>query len=110
MNQAMGRLLVLCVWAGLSLWMPKASARIEALEGTTYFEETVVVDGHNRHALYFRPAVAGTTKAPLLVLLHYRGGDGEAMNYLTEASRLARDFGVWVVLPDARGHNWNHDP
>lgn len=110
MKQAIGRLLALGVWATLWLWVPGASATIEAVEGVTHFEEAVTVDGRKRHALYFRPAVAGTTKAPLLVLLHYRGGDGEAMNYLTEASRLSRDFGIWVVLPDAKNHNWNHDP
>ncbi|HKY92762.1 MAG TPA: PHB depolymerase family esterase [Nevskiaceae bacterium] len=109
MGRAIGRLL-LCAWAGLALWMPEASAYIEPVDGVTHFEETVAYDGRNRHALYFRPTAASTTRAPLLVLLHYRGGDGEAMNYLTQASLLVRDFGIWVVLPDAKNQNWNHDP
>lgn len=105
-----GRLLLACVFVGCVFWGPKASAYIATVEGVTHFEETATYDGYKRHALYFRPSATSSTRVPLLVVLHYRGGDGEAMNYLTNVSLLARDAGIWVVLPDARGHNWNHDP
>jgi polyhydroxybutyrate depolymerase len=67
--------------------------------------------GRTRHALYFRPTSAATTTAPaLLIVLHYKGGNAEDMAALTQVQLLVRDFGVWVVLPEAVLGGWNNDP
>lgn len=86
-----------------------AQAYIVPIAGVTHFEETVQYQGLSRTTLYFRPTDTSLTKAPLLIMLHYGGGDAEDMAFLTEVSELVRDYGIWVMLPQAQG-NWRDDP
>lgn len=97
--------------AGVLLGMPRAHAYITPVQGVTNFTDTVTWGGKTRTALFFKPTASSTAKVPMLVMLHYRGGDAEGMAYLTSVSELVRDYGIWVVLPQAQsGKDWNNDP
>lgn len=87
-----------------------ANAYIVPTQGVSYFRSTISHQGLNRSTLYFKPTAASSTKAPLLVMLHYNGGNGEAMAFLTEVQELVRDYGIWVALPDVADGNWHDDP
>lgn len=87
-----------------------ANAYIVPTKGVTYFRATVSYQGVNRSTLYFKPTATSSTKAPMLVMLHYSGGTGEAMAFLTEVQELVRDYGIWVALPDAIDGSWHDDP
>eukprot|EP00456_Euglypha_rotunda_P024621 TRINITY_DN2009_c0_g1_i10.p2 TRINITY_DN2009_c0_g1~~TRINITY_DN2009_c0_g1_i10.p2 ORF type:complete len:180 (+),score=49.91 TRINITY_DN2009_c0_g1_i10:69-608(+) len=99
----------LCVLA-LSAASFAANAYIVPTKGVTYFRGTVTYQGTSRTALYFKPTATSSTKAPMLVMLHYNGGTGESMAYLTEVQELVRDYGIWVMLPDAISGSWHDDP
>ncbi len=101
-------LLMLVALAGLSSFA--AQAYIVPTQGVTYFRTTTVYQGYSRSTLYFKPTTTSSSKAPLMVMLHYNGGNGEAMAYLTEVQELVRDYGIWVALPDVADGNWHDDP
>jgi polyhydroxybutyrate depolymerase len=44
---------------------------------------------------------------PLVIVLHGGGGEGKAMNALTDFNSLADKEGFIVVYPDGYEHNWN---
>lgn len=66
--------------------------------------------GSVRRILILKPIQARFASAPAIVLLHYRGGNGTKMANLTEVGALVRDFGVWVILPDAVNGTWQDNP
>lgn len=68
-------------------------------EGVEITSETFTAkDGVPRSVTYLRPPNAGPN-TPAVFLLHYNQAGGQAMANLTDAGELARDYGVWVVLP-----------
>lgn len=85
-------------------------AYIAPMTGVSYFRTTTNYQGQTRNTLWFKPTTASTTKAPLLVMLHYSGGTGEAMANLTAVQTLVRDYKIWVALPDGIGGVWNDNP
>lgn len=109
MRHAVAGVLLLCV-CGLSLWGTGAQARIQSVDGVTHFEDKIAWGGRTRNALYFRPSASSNTLRPLVIVLHYRGGNAEDMAALTRVGWLARDFGAWVVLPEGVRGRWNNDP
>lgn len=96
-----------CGFFGLST---AAQAYIVPTAGVSNFRTTVSYQGVSRSTLYFKPTKASATKAPLLVLLHYNGGNAESMALLTEVQELVRDYGIWVMLPQVADGNWHDDP
>ncbi|HKY89741.1 MAG TPA: PHB depolymerase family esterase [Nevskiaceae bacterium] len=78
--------------------------------GTTSVTETVSYGGRQRNVLYIKPSQSSSTKVPMLVMLHYAGGNPEQMASLTEVSELVRDFGIWVMLPAGVDGKFNIDP
>lgn len=68
----------------------------EGVELTT--EVFTAKDGVPRGVTYLRPPNAGAN-TPAIFLLHYNQAGGQAMANLTDAGQLARDYGVWVILP-----------
>jgi len=96
----------------LMAWLTStvAHAYIVPTSGVTYFKTTTTYQGVARTTLYFKPTAASTSKAPMLVMLHYKGGNPEAMAYLTEVQELVRDFGIWVALPPVADGDWHDDP
>lgn len=79
-------------------------------EGTTSFEEAVEFQGVGRMVLYIRPELPSTTPAPAVVLLHYHGGTRSDIANMTRIAELARDFGAWIIVPEANNRKWNDDP
>lgn len=82
---------------------------VAQVEKVTSFRATVRSDLRVREVVYQRPTVqAAGTKAPAIVLLQYLHGTAADMADLTGAARLARDFGVWVIVPDSVQGKWNY--
>ena len=62
-----------------------------------------------RTVLYLRPTVATTAgRPPAILLLEYLRGNAVDMAGLTDAARLVRDYGVWVILPESANGRWNY--
>jgi len=96
---------------GLDLSLAHLSHRYLApTEGTTSFEEAVEHQGVGRMVLYIRPEVPSATPAPAVVLLHYHGGTRSDIANMTHIADLARDFGAWIIIPEAINQKWNDDP
>ncbi|HVT36655.1 MAG TPA: PHB depolymerase family esterase [Nevskiaceae bacterium] len=97
--------------AACVLMSPLAQASFNPWEGVQVIDEdfTATADGVTRHINYLRPphVAAG---APAIVMLHYNDGNAQAMANLTDAGELARDFGVWVIMPIAAGGKWGINP
>lgn len=80
-------------------------------EGATSFETAIEHQGLGRRVLYIQPEITASASAPAVVFLHFgRTGTAERMANLTRAARLASEFGVWVILPEAVNKNWNENP
>lgn len=105
--RSLSRTLLFCFCAWFST---SASAYILPTAGVTSFKTTVSYQGINRTTLYFKPTTATTVKAPMLVMLHYYGGNSEDMAFLTEVQELVRDQGIWVMLPQVADGRWHSDP
>lgn len=106
---------LVAVVAGLAalLIAPLAQAQLQPRQvaGVTSFEQTFLTSsGRTRRVRYFRPAVQAASPAPVIVALHYGGGSPEGMTNIAQLRELVRDTGVWVILPEASGRAWNHDP
>lgn len=104
-------------WMALAGWLalivPTAQAQLRPaqVDGVSSFEQTFQTSNRRtRRVLYFKPAVAAPGLAPVIVALHYGGGSPEGMTNTTQLRELVRDTGVWVILPEASGRAWNHDP
>ncbi len=69
---------------------------------------TVTLPGAHgdRTALVYHPATAGPG-APLVVVLHGRGGTGASMRSATGWDRLAEREGLVVAYPDGLDRTWN---
>jgi len=81
---------------------------VQQVENVTSFSTRVMSDLRNREVVYFRPNAASAAPAPAIVLLHYLHGTPEDMADLTNVARLARDYGVWLILPDGVQGKWNY--
>lgn len=103
-----------CVTVGLGA-APAVRAQLPTeptrVAGVSSFEQTFVTRrGNTRRVLYLRPTVSPAGPVPVIVALQYGGGSPEGMANTAQLRELVRDTGVWVVLPDASGRAWNHDP
>lgn len=105
-------------WCGLVLGLlasPDARAQAELeptrVEGVSRFEQTFITSGRRtRRVQYLRPTANPSGPVPVIVALHYGGGSPEGMANIARLRELVRDTGLWVILPDASGRAWNHDP
>lgn len=101
----------LIVLTVLVLSVFNASAAVIPVSGVSSFSESRKFDGQRRNALYIhRQNYSTTTKAPLVVMLHPRTSSSEQMANLTMVMELVRDYGIFVILPDAVGGDWADDP
>lgn len=48
--------------------------------------------------------------APAVFVLHFNLGTAPSMANLTEVGEMARDFGAWVIMPQAADLTWSHAP
>ncbi len=93
-------------------WVPAAGwlwlALFPALAAAAPTEsDSIVVDGRTRsYRLHIPAGLAGTTPAPIVLVLHGGGGNGRGMERLTGFSRLADRERFIVVYPDAVDGNW----
>lgn len=95
----------------LALCAPAQATSVVAAENVQVFQETVRHQNSDRTVLVLRPAVpASSTPPPVFVLLHFLDGSASEMANLVEISKLVRDRGAWVLLPQAIEGNWNHTP
>ncbi|WP_428311928.1 alpha/beta hydrolase family esterase [Hydrocarboniphaga sp.] len=102
-------------FAGLSDGLGTALSRLgqqhlNPTEGTVAIADAIEHQGVARPLLIIEPALASPEKAPLVVLLHYSGGNAEVMANVARAGRLAAEHGAWVVLPEAINGHWGDDP
>lgn len=102
------------VGAALTAALALASLSAQALsflpwENTRVFYESFTHGGITRTVGFIAPANAGAN-APAVVVLHFNLGTAPSMANLTEVGELARDFGAWVILPEAHDLTWSHSP
>lgn len=83
---------------------------LEPTPGTVSFETAVSHQGLGRRVIYIRPEQEPEEEAPALVMLHYGAGTSERMASLTRAAQLAKQYGVWVILPEAVHRRWAESP
>ena len=96
---------------GLGQWSQHLTHRyLYPTEGTESFEETFTWQGRQRTVLFIKPKNASATPAPSVVLLHYNGGTRSDMANMAYAGDLARDLGVWLIVPEGISKKWNDDP
>lgn len=79
-------------------------------ENVVQFKDTMEFDGREREVLYLHPAIATTTPAPAVIVLHYLGGKPQPMANLTLAMEWVRDSGAWVILPQGTYGDWTDTP
>lgn len=104
---------LLLLLAQLFVALPAAAGRFLPVDGVTSFESYYLTpDGRARRVLYVRPVAnpASGTLAPMIVVLHFAGGDSEEMANLIEIGQLVRSTGIWAVLPNSVGRSWSFDP
>lgn len=102
-----------CAALAALLWlMPNAvSARVDPFESVSVLNISFTFNGDTRRVIVLRPQLQpADTLAPVVVMLHYLDGTSAPMANLVEAGQIPRDLGAWVVLPDAVGGDWNHNP
>ena len=96
---------------GLGTTLSRLGQRhLDPTEGTVAVADAVEHQGVARPLLIIEPAAASVEKAPLVVLLHYSGGNAEVMANVARAGRLAAQYGAWIVLPEATNGHWEDDP
>lgn len=96
---------------GLGTTLTRLGQRyLEPTAGTIAINDAVEHQGVARPLLIIEPAVVSVAKAPLVVLLHYSGGNAVVMANVARAGRLAAEHGAWVVLPEAANGHWADDP
>lgn len=96
---------------GLGIAAPAQATSVVAVENVHAFQETITHQNTARTVLVLRPALpASSTPPPVFVLLHFLDGSSSEMANLVEISKLVRDRGAWVLLPQAIQGNWNHTP
>ncbi len=77
--------------------------------GTISSNGSIAWQGQTRTYILIRPQTA-IANAPALLLLHAHGMNPAGMANLTQAGRLARDYGVYVYLPQGVLNAWNDNP
>ena len=82
---------------------------INPTAGTTAVSGIITWQGLARSYTIIRPEPANDD-APVLILMHAHGISPATMANLSEAGRLAHDYGVWVVLPKGENGTWNENP
>lgn len=83
-------------------------AAVTPEENVVVFARTINDQLINRRIVYLRPRVLPATPPPALLLLPYRGGDADDMADLVHAARLVREYGTWVIIPEAFNGYWNY--
>ncbi|HKY92502.1 MAG TPA: PHB depolymerase family esterase [Nevskiaceae bacterium] len=83
---------------------------LDKYDNVTSFNKTFRRDGWKRNVLYMKPVTPVVENPPLLVILHFRGGNAKDMANLVQVGRLIRDHGAWALLPDALSGNWRKNP
>ncbi len=73
------------------------------------FYDSINYQGSERVVAYLRPTQP-QPQPPALIVLPFNLGSSAAMANLTEVAELARDEGIWVIIPEAPGLTWSHDP
>lgn len=71
--------------------------------------QTLQHDGETRgYELYVPSSYTGNTRAPLLLVLHGRSGNGQRMADLTRFNARAERHGFLVLYPDGLQGQWNY--
>lgn len=98
-------------FTALVLFALNVKAAVIPVAGVTSFSESGKFGGVQRNALYVhRQNYSTTTKVPLMIMLHPRSSTGEQMANQSMVMELVRDFGVFVILPNAVSGDWADDP
>jgi polyhydroxybutyrate depolymerase len=112
MKKSLPLLAALLSWAG-ALFPAAVSAALLPFEGVEVTREAFTpADGIARTITYFKPPNVAAN-APAVFVLHYNLASAQPMANLTEVGQLARDYGVWVIMPTAaiptgkNGPSWN---
>lgn len=109
MKKSLPLLAALLSWAGalISTMMPAvASAALLPFEGVEVTREAFTpADGITRTITYMKPPNVAPN-APAVFVLHYNLASAQPMANLTEVGQLARDYGVWVIMPTAATLSW----
>jgi polyhydroxybutyrate depolymerase len=71
-------------------------------------EAEILVGGSSRSYTLFVPDVTAQPAAPLVLVLHSRGGSGQAIAELTGFDQLAQEDGALVAYPDGLEGEWNY--
>lgn len=94
--------------AALAVTSAISSAAVTPDENVVVFRRTLLDQGFLREIVYLRPREAALSPPPVLFLLPYRNGEADDMADLVRAGRLARDYGAWVIVPQALTGFWNY--
>jgi len=78
-------------------------------ENTRAFYESFEFGGITRTVGFLAPEQP-RGRVPAVIVLHFNLGSAPSMANLTEVGELARDFGAFVVLPEADDLTWSHAP
>lgn len=91
--------------------LPAAATALSFLpfEQVRPFYDSFRYDGSDRVVAYLRPTQPQPNAAAIFVL-HFNLGNAASMANLTEVAELARDEGIWIIMPEAPGLTWSHDP
>jgi len=84
-------------------------AAVDPTSGTVSISGSIAWQNQQRSYILIRPQTA-IANAPALLLLHAHGMSSAGMANLAQAGRLARDYGVYVYLPQAVLGAWNDNP
>eukprot|EP00727_Mastigamoeba_balamuthi_P004285 m51a1_g13854 hypothetical protein (287) ;mRNA; f:580517-581670 len=87
------------------LFAAQAMAATCSLQRGSWFNYYVTVDGKSRRSLVYVPKSAATSNAPLVVALHYWGGNPEAMKWTFQSKADAN--GYIIVAPEGYQQTWN---
>ncbi|MDP9141682.1 MAG: dienelactone hydrolase family protein [Pseudomonadota bacterium] len=89
--------------------LPAAALSFLPWENTRISYQAFEFGGITRNIAIIAPANP-QRNAPAVVVLHFNLGTGPSMSNLTEVGRLARDYGAYVILPEAADQTWAHVP
>lgn len=97
-------------FGNLSLVLRDANPNaVNPTPGTVSLSGSITWQNQKRSYLLIRPQTA-SAGAPALLLLHAHGMNSAGMANLAQAGRLARDYGVYVYLPQGQFERWNDSP
>lgn len=108
-NLSRGSYIVMCCLLLAMAPAPTRADNVTTPVANTQSEVRVVQDGlFKRDLLIFKPRDPDGQR-PAIVLLSFLGGDPGSMATLTDAARLARDYGFYVLLPQSIAGIWNYN-